>query len=179
MDRQPTLEGDAVRLRPLTESDRDALFAVASDRLVWEQHPIGDRWKPEVFSAFFDDAIQAGGALAVIDGAGGGVIGSSQFRPTSFDPEAIEIGWTFLARSVWGTRINREIKRLMLRHAFESVPRVMFRVGDTNWRSRKAMEKIGGVLTTLEERGEYRGQPVRHVVYEITRESFARGPLSS
>lgn len=178
MDRQPTLVGERVELRPLQESDRDALFEVARDPLIWEQHPIPDRWKPEVFKGFFDEALAKGGALVARDRASGRVAGGSQIRPTPHDPNAVEIGWTYLAREFWGSGFNHEMKRLMLAHAFCSVPRVLFRIGDTNWRSRMAMENIGGQLTDITEDGEYRGKPLRHVVYEITRESFASGPLS-
>lgn len=178
MDRQPVLEGERLRLRPLASDDWDALFQVASDPLLWEQHPINDRWQPEVFGPFFEDGLNNAGALAVTDRASGRIIGSSQYRPTPFDPDAIEIGWTYLAREYWGGAFNRELKRLMLAHALTSVPRVLFRVGSANWRSRKAMEKIGGVLTDMVEDGEYKGRFVQHVVYEITRKGFARGPLA-
>lgn len=178
MDRQPVLEGQRVILRPLTEADREPLYRVASDPLLWEQHPANDRWKPEVFRAYFDEGLNAGGALAVAERASGRIIGSSQYRPTRHDPDAIEIGWTFIAREFWGGAINREVKRLMLRHALASVPRVLFRVGESNWRSRKAMEKIGGGLTDMVEQPEHGTTATRHVIYEITRDSFASGPLS-
>ena len=181
MNRQPILEGEQLALRPLEPGDWDALFAVASDPLIWEQHPMHDRWQEPVFRAFFDDAMQAGGALLVTQAGSGAVLGSSQFRPTPFDVAAIEIGWTFLARSHWGGKINRAMKALMIKHALapepHGVPRILFRIGDTNWRSRKAMDKIGGRLTDMVEEGEYQGQPARHVIYEITREGFAAGPL--
>ena len=72
-------------------------------------------------------------------------IGSSRYY--GYEPELseIEIGWTFLARSHWGGRANREVKRLMLDHAFTFVDTVIFWVGDENWRSQGAMTKIGGV----------------------------------
>jgi RimJ/RimL family protein N-acetyltransferase len=178
MDRQPILEGERLVLRPLEPGDRDALSSVASDRLLLEQHPAHDRWRPEVFGKFFDEALREGGALAVILKNGERIVGSSQFRACPIAPEEMEIGWTFLARDQWGGGTNREMKRLMLAHALESVPRVLFRIGDTNWRSSKAMEKIGGVLTDLEEHGAYLGKPIKHVVYEITREAFLAGPLS-
>ena len=179
MDRQPILVGERIELRPLRESDRAALFEVASDPLIWEQHPIPDRWKPEVFQGFFDEALARGGALAAIERATGRTMGGSQIRPTPHDPSAVEIGWTYLARKYWGGGFNQEMKRLMLSHALASVPRVLFRIGDANWRSRKAMENIGGELTDITEDGEYQGKPLRHVVYEITRESFANGPLNA
>jgi len=144
-DLQPMLEGELLRLRPLREDDWDALYAVASDRLIWEQHPVPDRYQKEVFRGFFREAMESGGALLVLEKDDGRVIGSSRFH--GYDPEKseIEIGWTFLARSHWGGRHNEEMKRLMLRHAFRFVESVIFLVGPQNFRSQRAVEKIGGV----------------------------------
>jgi RimJ/RimL family protein N-acetyltransferase len=89
----------------------------------------------------------------------------------------VEIGWSFLARSHWGGATNREMKRLMLEHALAQVARVEFRVGESNLRSRRAMEKIGGRLTGRSEMVDTPSGQMRHVIYEITRESFADGPL--
>ncbi len=178
MNRQPTLASELVELRPLREEDRADLARIAGDEQLWEQHPVKTRWKPEVFTPFFNEALSHEGALVAIDRPSGRLAGSSQYRPTSFDGNAIEIGWTFIAREHWGSGFNAEMKRLMLRHALESVPRVLFRVGASNWRSRKAMEKIGGRLTDLTQEVEHGGQVLRHVVFEITREDFAKGPLS-
>ena len=66
LDRQPTLETERLILRPLNEDDREALYEIASDPAVWEQHPIYDRWQREVFDAFFDEGLACDGALAVI-----------------------------------------------------------------------------------------------------------------
>ena len=178
MDRQPVLDGERLYLRPLTLADWDALFAVASDRLIWAIHPAHDRWQEPVFRAFFADALAHGGALAIIDRASGAMIGSSRYQ--GHDPAAsvVEIGWTFLARSHWGGETNRELKRLMLGHALGFVERVRFRVGEGNLRSRRALEKIGGHLTGATYFEDRAGRPVEHVVFEITRESFAEGPLA-
>ncbi|MGX7951585.1 GNAT family N-acetyltransferase [Tsuneonella sp. HG249] len=177
MDRQPVLEGERLLLRPLRPEDWPALFAVASDPLVWEVHPAHDRWQEAVFRAFFDEALAEGGALVAIRKDDGKIVGSSQFRACPISPEDIEIGWTFLARECWGTGLNPAMKRLMLAHALFDYPRVLFRIGETNGRSRKALEAIGGRLTDMVEDGEYKGAPVRHVVYEIDRGNFASGPL--
>ncbi len=178
MDRQPTLEGERVLLRPLRADDWEALFAIASDPAVWEQHPMHDRWREDVFREFFEDALAQGGALVVIDKAKDAIIGSSRFQ--AFDEEdggSVEIGWTFLAPRYWGKGINAEMKRLMLTHALENVARVDFRVGETNYRSRIALENIGAERTRRTELTQYQGKRVLHVVYEITVESFANGPL--
>jgi RimJ/RimL family protein N-acetyltransferase len=163
---QPILIGDLVELRPLRAEDFPVLYAVASDPLIWEQHPEPDRCTEPVFRKFFAGAMDSGGAFLVFDRRDGRVIGSSRFAGYDEARSEIEIGWTFLARSHWGGLYNREMKRLMLDHAFRFVNRVIFRVGPDNTRSQRAMEKIGGVSLGLQSHPE-RGDPV--VVYEITR----------
>jgi RimJ/RimL family protein N-acetyltransferase len=144
-DLQPTLRGELVEVRPLRAEDFDDLYAVASDPLIWEQHPVRDRYLEDVFKEFFRESLASGGALIVIDRRTGQVIGSSRFH--GYDPERseIEIGWTFLARSHWGGIYNKELKQLMLRHAFRLVKTVILLVSPQNLRSQRAVEKIGGV----------------------------------
>ena len=179
MDRQPVLEGERLLLRPLRADDWEALFAVASDPEIWAIHPQHDRWQEPVFRAYFADALKQGGALVVIDRATGFIIGSSRMQAhDSADGGSVEIGWTFLARSHWGGSFNREMKRLMLGHALKFVERVDFRVGEGNLRSCGAMEKIGGRLSDRSDIVDTASGPVVHVVYEITRDSFADGPLN-
>jgi RimJ/RimL family protein N-acetyltransferase len=144
-DLQPTLKGELLELRPLRPDDFDALFAVATDPLIWEQHPASDRHREEVFRAFFRESLESGGALIALDAEDGRVIGSSRFHGYDADNSEIEIGWTFLARSHWGGAYNGEMKRLMLRHAFQFVDRVVFLIGHRNYRSQRAVEKIGAV----------------------------------
>jgi RimJ/RimL family protein N-acetyltransferase len=144
-DLQPTLEGQLLRLRPLREDDWEALFAVASDPLIWEQHPQPTRYQEEVFREYFREAMESGGAFAVVDKKDGRIIGSSRFLGYEAEQSEIEIGFTFLARAYWGGLYNREMKDLLLRHAFRFVQHVVFMVGPQNFRSQKAMEKIGAV----------------------------------
>lgn len=169
LDRQPVLEGDLVVIRPLVREDWDALYAVASDPLIWELHPAKDRWQEPVFRKFFDEALACGGGLAIVDKASGAVIGSSRYDAHDPANDEVEIGWTFLARAYWGGTYNREIKRLMLDHIHRFVGTVVFIVGRDNLRSRGAMEKIGG---TLIEGRHHRGNGdvfPDHVVYAIRR----------
>lgn len=180
MDRQPILEGERLRLRPLVAEDWPSLFSIASDREIWAVHPAHDRWQEPVFRAFFDEAIASGGALAVIDKSDGAIIGSSRFGEAEAEgPGEIEIGWTFLARRYWGKGYNAELKRLMLAHALAHFETAIFQVGEGNAISRRAMEKIGGQLVPGRVRTyERSGAMVRHVVYAITRQAFAAGPLA-
>jgi len=144
-DYQPLLRGDLVDLRPLRADDYDALYAVAADPLIWEQHPDQTRHQPAGFRAFFNQALESGGALIAIDTKTGAIIGSSRFHGYDCNTEEVEIGWTFLARSHWGGVYNREMKHLMLEHAFRYVRRVVFLIGPHNLRSQRAVEKIGAV----------------------------------
>ena len=158
LDRQPLLEGELVQLRPLRESDFASLFAIASDPLLWEQHPSKERTQRAVFEGWFHDALESGGALAVIDRRDGRIIGTSRFEGHDRSRRAVEIGWTFLARSHWGGPYNAEMKRLMLRHAFGSVDRVLFRVHSLNLRSQRAVEKLGAVRVGTEVDPQGRGE---------------------
>jgi RimJ/RimL family protein N-acetyltransferase len=166
-DLQPNLKGKLIELRPLRAEDWDDLFAVASDRLIWEQHPESNRYEKDVFRDFFRHALDSGGAFVVMDKKSQHIIGSTRFY--GYDPERseIEIGWTFLARKYWGGLYNRELKDLMLAHAFKFVRNVVFYVGENNIRSQKATEKIGGIKNGLVEKA-YGGRPpslnVRYVI---------------
>jgi RimJ/RimL family protein N-acetyltransferase len=166
-DLQPHLKGELIELRPLAPEDWDELFAVASDSLIWEQHPESDRYKQHVFRVFFKDALESRGAFVVLDRKTQQIIGSTRFH--GFDPgrSEIEIGWTFLARKYWGGRLNREMKDLLLNHAFKFVESVVFFVGKKNFRSQKAMEKIGAIKLGTATRAYGDHPPTTNLKYVI------------
>jgi RimJ/RimL family protein N-acetyltransferase len=166
---QPLLRGELLELRPLRADDFEELFRVASDPLIWEQHPERDRYQEATFRAFFQEALASGGALVALDRNSGRIIGSSRYHGYDAEQSVVEIGWTFLARAFWGGRYNGEMKRLMLEHAFGSVQRVVFVIGPENRRSQRAVEKIGGVRagSTTDAHGRER------VVYELTPALYA------
>jgi RimJ/RimL family protein N-acetyltransferase len=168
IDLQPVLKGKLLELRPLRPEDFNDLFAVASDPLIWEQHPSKDRYKEDVFKEFFQESLESGGALLALDSKSGRVIGSSRFHGYDKEKSELEIGWTFLARSHWGGTYNREMKQLMLRHAFQFVNHVIFLVGPQNLRSQRAVEKIGGVR--VGSRPDAGGR--ESFVYQITASTF-------
>ena len=173
-DLQPTLVGANLLLRPLTKEDWEAMYAVASDPLLWEVHPAWDRYKEPVFREYFAGAIASRGALAVIDRSTGKIIGGSRYANFVAERNEIEIGWSFLARDYWGGAYNREMKTLMLTHAFRFFDSIRFNIGATNVRSRRAVEKIGARLD-----GEYVPEaingvpPVLHVIYRLSRDEAA------
>jgi len=171
-DSQPTLVGSLLELRPLRSADWSGLFAVASDPLIWAQHPNSDRYKEDVFRQFFAEALNSGGALLAIERASGEIVGSSRYHDFDAEASVLEIGWSFLARRCWGGTYNGEMKRLMLEHAFKTVERVVFIIGPDNRRSRRSVEKIGAVCVGV--------RPDRHsqerVVYQLTKSAFSAIP---
>jgi len=168
-DLQPNLKGELIDLRPLAPADWNDLFAVASDPLIWEQHPESDRYKEEVFKVFFREALESGGAFVVIDKKNQQIIGSTRYYGYDLEKSEIEIGWTFLTRKYWGGRYNREMKQLMLAHAFRFVENVVFFVGKKNLRSQKAMEKIGAIRSGIVTRAYGNHPTALNVRYVITK----------
>lgn len=169
-DLQPTLTGEKLILRPLVPDDWGAMYAVASDPLLWEVHPAFDRYQEPVFRIYFAGAMASRGALAVIDRSTGKIVGGSRYANYVADLNEIEIGWTFLARSHWGGNYNREMKSLMLTHAFRFFDSIRFNIGATNVRSRHAIEKIG-----VRYDGEYVPEAINgvlavpHAIYRLNR----------
>ncbi len=177
---QPTLSDDRLLMRPMAADDWDALYAVASDPEIWALHPAHDRWQEPVFRTYFDEGLASNGALVAIDRATGHLIGSSRYDIRVAGPGEVEIGWTYLARSHWGGSWNGSMKRLMLAEAFRcGYHTAIFLVGETNVRSRRAMEKVGAVLTDRRQVWEMAGIEVNHLIYAITAARFATGPLAA
>jgi N-acetyltransferase len=170
-DFQPTLIGPTITIRPISSSDWPELFAAGSDPDIWKVHPVSTRYTEAEFRKFFDGAVASKMAFVFADRATGRLIGSSRYYGHDPERSEIEIGWTFIARSHWGGLANREVKRLMLDHAFTFVDTVVFWVGEENWRSQGAMTKIGGVkregLLTRELAGA-----TPHFIFEITKNRY-------
>ena len=167
MEPTPVLTGATVRLVPIRPEDREALYAVARDPLIWELHPARDRWQRPQFEAYFDRWYLNSGGMRIEARATGDVIGASCYSTEFARPGEIEIGWTFLRRDHWGGSTNAEVKALMIGHALTRVERVIFRVAATNLRSRRALEKIGATLTDREESIDMNGVAVPHLVYAV------------
>jgi len=169
---QPTLQNEQVALNPLLEGDFEALYAVAADSRIWEQHPNRDRWKREVFQNYFEGAMKSGGAFKIMNVLTGEIIGSTRFY--DFDPKdsSILIGYTFYAVDCWGKGFNPQVKKLMLDYAFQYVDKVIFHVGAQNYRSQVAMGRLGAVKTGQIDVAYYGEPPKSNFIYEITREMW-------
>lgn len=169
---QPCLFGDSFRLRPLLESDYEALFVAASDPLIWEQHPDSKRYTRERFDVYFRSGIDSNGALVVVDLKSGQIVGSSRYTDYNDQTSSVEIGFTFLSRPYWGGAYNRELKSLMLNHAFRFVETAYFVVGSNNHRSRKAMIKIGGFQIQDVASTPVMGNLSKSVVFQIKKSEW-------
>lgn len=169
---QPVLENEKVILYPLQEEDFELLYATASDPKIWEQHPNKDRWKKEVFTTFFDGALQSKGAFKIVDKAAGNIIGSTRFYDYNGEDNSIFIGYTFYAVSCWGKGVNRSVKTMMLDYIFQFVSKVCFYIGANNVRSQIAISRIGAEKIA-EQVVTYFGEvPRLNFVYEITKEKW-------
>ena len=164
---QQVLSGQRLRLQPVQATDFDALFSVASDPLIWEQHPQSNRYERHIFTDYFESALTSGSAYVIIDKATETVIGSSRYDNPNTERGTIEIGWTFLARSYWGGSYNAELKDIMLQFAWRSFREVHFCIGEQNYRSQSAIKKLGAQL------GNYRdtSRP-GNVFFALTEEQY-------
>lgn len=169
---QPILENELLKIQPLKESDFEILYAVACDPLIWEQHPNKDRYKREVFEVFFKGAIESGGAFLVIDKQTGEAIGSSRFYDYNSENKSVLIGYTFFARSHWGSKYNPALKNLMLQYAFQFVDSVLFHIGANNIRSQKAIERLGASKIDELEVKYYGEESKLNFVFEIRKKEL-------
>lgn len=138
-------------LEGVAESDFESLYAVASDPLIWEQHPESNRWQRDVFSVFFANGLANDlGCFVIRERLTQEVVGSTRYYGYDETDRCVRIGFTFLARKHWGTSANREIKDAMLERAFKLCESVLFDIGPENRRSITAVEKLGGVYSHTE-----------------------------
>ena len=142
----PTLEGRIVRLEPLERRHLDDLWVACRDPAVWTWLPIVQPNDHAELRAWLDEAL-AGPylPLATIDLREGRAVGSTRFLALRPEHRSVEIGWTWLAASHWGSGANVEAKLLQLTHAFETwgCRRVELKTDALNERSRKAIEALG------------------------------------
>lgn len=173
-DLQPTLTNELIKISPLKEDHFDELYAVASDPLIWEQHPNKNRYQEDIFRNFFKGAIESNGAFIIYDLQTNKAIGCSRYYDFDENNNSITVGYTFLSRDCWGKSYNKSLKKLMFDYAFEFVDKVILHIGETNFRSQKSIEKIGAIKT-----GEldvaYYGEPIKtNFVYEVRKTDWLK-----
>ena len=166
------LEGRFVTLRPLRPEDTPHLAAV-SDPSLWQWHPQWNVHNEKDMKGFVAQAVAntAGGtelAFTVLDKPSGRIVGTTRFMNVDSANLRVEIGATWYAQDVQGTKVNPESKYLLLKHAFErwDCRRVEFKTDSLNARSRRAILKLGA-----KEEGTLRNHMItysgrlRHTVY--------------
>jgi RimJ/RimL family protein N-acetyltransferase len=169
---QPILQNNLIIMQPLAPDDFERLYTVASDPLVWEQHPNKNRYQRDVFQNFFEGAMQSQGAMLILDKSTGDVAGCSRFYDWNEADEFVFIGYTFFGRKFWGKQYNPASKQLMLDYAFQYLNTVKFHIGATNIRSQIAIGRVGAVKVK-EVEVAYHGEPNRlNFEYELKKEDW-------
>jgi len=169
------LLGENVRIVPMERDHIEGLFEAGSDELIWAHLPKSVKTIEEM-EAFVDEALnnkKSGTSypFVILLRKNNKVIGTTRFLGISPLDKGLEIGWTWLTSSVWGTQINAECKYILLKHCFETINtiRVQLITDEKNLQSQKAIEKIGGIKEgisrnhKIRENGTYRNS----VVYSI------------
>jgi N-acetyltransferase len=167
---QPSnLTSDLIILKPLQETDFDKLFEIASDPLLWEQHPNKFRYKKEEFTTYFKGAILSKGAFIVLDAITNEVVGCSRYYDCNQEENSILIGYTFIGRKYWGKGYNESLKKTMVNYIFQYVSSIYFHVGSQNFRSQKAIEKFGAQKVGEQEVEYYGETPKMNYIYKINK----------
>jgi N-acetyltransferase len=169
---QAFLQNEQALLYPLTEHDFTALYDVASDPKIWEQHPNPNRWQEDQFRMFFEGALQSKGAYKIVDATTEKTIGSTRFYDYDESDQRIFIGYTFYATSHWGSGVNAMVKRTMMEYIFQFVAKVNFHVGAQNIRSQIAMSRIGATKIDEQAIAYFGEETMLNYVYQITNDEF-------
>jgi len=172
------LHGKIVDLLPLEESHLEELLAAASDKRIWEFYP-GDWSQPEKFLKVYKGtlALREKGleySFVIYHKAQRKIIGSTRLMDIAKYDKRLEIGGTWLMPEYWATAINFDCKLALLTFSFETlkVNRVQLKTQHNNLRSRKAIEKIGGIYEgvirqhILKDDGSYRSSAYFSILSE-------------
>lgn len=146
------LQGTNINLVPLEEKHLEELYTAAADKELWALIPT-DCSERDTFYKTYEFAISERTAgnqypFVIIHKETNKIIGSTRLFEIYPADKKLEIGWTWITKDYWGTTINLECKLLLLTYCFETLKtnRVQLKTKDTNFRSRKAIEKIGGIF---------------------------------
>ena len=146
----PVLEGRIIRLEPLSADQLDGIWDASRDPRIWRWLPIVQPQTSEETAAWLADALERAEAgleipFATVRQVDGAVVGSTRFLALRPEHGVVEIGWTWLAPSAWGTGANQEAKLLQFTHAFETwgCRRVELKTDALNAPARGAMEAFG------------------------------------
>lgn len=146
------LSGNIVRLEPLSYEHRDDLVAAAAFDEIWTYLDEPTPRSIETVESLIRDALdeQERGVrvpFAIVDLGTGRTVGSTSYIDIRPQDRTVEIGWTWITPSHWGTGANTEAKLMLMRHAFEdhNAGRVAIKTDFRNERSQRAIAKLGAV----------------------------------
>ena len=143
------LSGHHVRLEPLALEHVGALAEVGIDPVLWRHVPTqvasAADMRAYVETALAEQARGVSLPFAIVERAGGRVIGSTRYGNIVPEHRRLEIGWTWLTPSAQRTGANTGAKLLLLTHAFETLGanRVELKTDALNAQSRAAILRIG------------------------------------
>jgi len=160
------LQDNITKLIPLQENHFEELYKVASDPLIWEQHPVKDRYKIEVFKSFFDIAINSKSSFLILEIETNEIIGTTRYYDYNPEKSSVAIGYTFISRKFWGGEYNKSSKKLLIDYAFQHINSILFHIGTENIRSQKAVSKLGAVKIN-EMMVSNNGVDLPHFEYEL------------
>ena len=147
----PILEGRIVRLEQLAPEHEEGLWLASQDPRTWQWLNIVQPLTPAEWSTYMEQArtaAEAGTEIPLVTKRHKEIVGSTRFLALRPEHRSVEIGWTWLHPSAWGTGANVEAKLLQMRHAFETwgCRRVEFKTDAKNERSRGALEALGATF---------------------------------
>ena len=160
-------------IQQIQKSDFEGLFLAASDPEIWKLHPDRNRYQRDRFEVYFNSGLQAPAFYKILNSKNQEIVGSTRFYGYQALNNFIELGYTFLIKKYWGGLTNLEIKRALLDEAFQTVESVFFTVGNQNFRSQRAMEKIGGLKVEKPAELNLAGNLSAAVVYQIRKNQMA------
>ena len=133
-------------LKPSTMEDFGSLYQIGSDPEVWSMHSEKDRYQKDKFYQYFLSGINNKlGAFTLILKDTQEIVGFTRYYDYNRINSSVKIGYTFLSKVLWGKGINQEVKKVMLSHALEVCDKVIFEVFEKNYRSQRAVLKLGAV----------------------------------
>ena len=147
-----TLEGDHVRLEPMTLEHLEGLVEIGLEPAIWTWMPVLVR-TPDDLRGLVDSALRARDSgtefpFVTIERASGRPVGSTRYLAIALEHARLEIGWTWIGPAWQRSAVNTEAKLLMLGHAFEGLGcrRVEFKTDARNEASRAALLGIGATF---------------------------------
>ena len=175
------LKSNKITLLPLEKEHLDDLFVASSNKEIWAltsvDYSVKDVFYPNFNKALTDRDNGIAYPFIIVHNESDTIIGTTRLLEIHPNDRKIEIGVTWIGKEFWGTTINLECKLLLLEYCFETLKanRVQFRAKDNNLRSRRAIEKIGGILEGVlrKDKVEANGVPRNTAFYSILNDEWS------